>query len=145
VIPFRFPTVMEGIGELEVYLETEGHDLLESLQRLRDCVQMEVRFSHHDSPEASETGKQYLQGKHRAKQMVEHVADTARDAFGDLVMEWHTRDVANGLRCYALVARPNVPEFRQKGEAMKVSGEVQIAVTGPWPPTEFLSDPDAEL
>jgi hypothetical protein len=145
VIPFRFPTVMEGIGELEVYLETEAHDLLESLQRLRDFVQMEVRFTHEVPGEAKESGKQYLQGRHRAKQMVEHVADSAHESFGDLVTAWHTRDVATGLRCYALVARGNVGEFRKKGEQMKFSGEVHIGVTGPWPPTEFLSDPDAEL
>lgn len=144
VIPFRFPTVMEGIGELEVYLETEAHDLLESLQRLRDCVQMEVRFSHGSAAASPESGKQYLQARQRAKQLVEKVADSARESFGELVMAWHTRDVATGLRCYALVARENVAEFKKKGEHMKVSGEVQIAVTGPWPPTEFLSDPDAD-
>ncbi len=143
VIPFRFPTVMEGVGELEVYLETEGHELLESLQRLRDAVQMEVRFAL-GSAAAPESGKEYLQRRQRAKQMVEHVAETARESFGELVMAWHTRDVANGLRCYALVARENVADFKKKGEQMKVSGEVQIAVSGPWPPTEFLSDPDAD-
>jgi hypothetical protein len=141
VIPFRFPTMMDGIDELEVYLETEGRELLESLQRLRDCVQMEVRFSH-DGVAAAPPGKPARQ---RAKQMVEKVADTARESFGELVMAWHTRDVADGLRCYALIARSDVPEFRTKGDGMKVSGEVHIAVTGPWPPAEFLSDPDAEL
>ena len=142
VIPFRFPTVVEGLGELEVFLETEGHDLLESLQRLRDSVQMEVRlhYGEQSSAEVAESGTAYLKDRQRHREILEQLAESARDFLGDSVQSWHTKEVPNGVRCYALIRRTDVANFKAKSDALKSDGEVRVAVTGPWPPTEFLHD-----
>ena len=135
VTPFRFPTVLEDEDELEVYLETEGHDLLESLQRLRDFVQMEVRLSY-----GAESGKAHAKPSARAHQVLEQVAESARDSLGEAVRGWHTRELPNGLRCYALIPRGEVGSFRHKSEGLKADGAVRLTVSGPWPPTEFLHE-----
>lgn len=146
VIPFRFPTVLEGQGELEVYMETEGHDLLESLQRLREFVQMEVRLTTSDAPAAApESGKQYLQERQQVHEELLELSEEIRDLLEEEVRGWHTREFQHGLRCYALVPRHQIADFRHKCDRLKLEGGVKSAVSGPWPPSEFLHDsPESE-
>lgn len=146
VIPFRFPTMLEGKGELEVYMETEGHDLLETLQRLREFVQMEVRLTLSEAPAASAgSGKEYLQGRQQVRNELLELSEEIRDLLEEEVRGWHTREYQHGLRCYALVPRHQVAEFRHKCERLKLEGGVSAAVSGPWPPSEFLHDsPESE-
>ena len=141
VIPFRFPTLLAGKGELDVYLETEGHDLLESLQRLREFVQMEVRLTMDDARAASAgSGKEYLQSrKHAADDLLE-LSDNVHELLEEDVRGWHTREFQNGLRCYALVPRDKIADFRNKCERLRLEGGVRVALSGPWPPSEFLHD-----
>lgn len=141
VIPFRFPTILEDLGELEVYLETEGHDLLESLQRLRHAVQMEVRL-HYGGEHApgTQSGSADLETRQRVREVLEQVAESARDFLGESVHGWHTREVPNGLRCYALIDRADLAAFKSRSAALKSDGEVRVAVSGPWPPTEFMHE-----
>ncbi len=146
VIPFRFPTVLEGKGELEVYLETEGHDLLETLQRLREFVQMEVRLTVGDAQAASAgSGKEYLQSRKHAREDLLELAENVHELFEEDVRGWHNREFQNGVRCYALVPRHMVADFRHKCERLRLEGEVRVAVSGPWPPSEFMHEsPEAE-
>ena len=142
VTPFRFPTVLEGEDELEVFLETEGHDLLESLQRLRDFVQMEVRLSYGgERVSSAESGTEHLKTREHARKILEQVAESARDFLAEGIRGWHTREFPNGLRCYALIPRGEVASFRHNSEGLKPEGKVRVAVSGPWPPTEFLHEP----
>ena len=141
VTPFRFPTILEDVDELEVYLETEGHDLLESLQRLRDFVQMEVRLSYGgERASGAESKKDYLKTREHARETLEQVSESAREFLGEGVRAWHTREFPNGLRCYALISRGEVASFRHKTEGLKAEGAVRLTVSGPWPPTEFLHE-----
>ena len=136
VTPFRFPTVLEDEDALEVYLETEGHDLLESLQRLRDFVQMEVRLSYG----GAESAKAHTKPGAHAREALDQVAESARDFLGEAIRGWHTRELPNGLRCYALISRGEVASFRHRSEGLKAEGAVRLTVSGPWPPTEFLHE-----
>ncbi len=141
VTPFRFPTVLGDEDELEVYLETEGHDLLESLQRLRDFVQMEVRLSYGgERASGAESKKESLKTREHARETLDQVAESARNHLGEGVRGWHTREFSNGLRCYALISRGEVALFRHKSEGLKAEGTVRLTVSGPWPPTEFLHE-----
>ncbi len=146
VIPFRFPTMLEGKGELEVFLETEGHDLLESLQRLREFVQMEVRLTLGDArPASAGSGKEYLQNRQHAREDLLELAESVRELLQEDIRGWHTHEFQNGVRCYALVPRQRVADFRHKGERLKLEGGVKATVSGPWPPSEFMHDsPESE-
>jgi hypothetical protein len=141
VIPFRFPTMLEGKGELEVFLETEGHDLLETLQRLREFVQMEVRLTVGEAPAApAGSGKEYLQNRQHSHEDLLDLSESVHDLLEEDVRGWHTREFQNGVRCYALVPRHQIAEFRHKCERLKFEGDVRVAVSGPWPPSEFMHD-----
>ncbi len=146
VIPFRFPTVLAGKGELEVYLETEGHDLLEALQRLREFVQMEVRLTLGDAQAApAGSGKEYLQKRQQGRQDLLDLAESVHELLEEDVRGWHTREFQNGVRCYALVSRQSLSEFRHKCERLRLEGGVRVAVSGPWPPSEFMHEsPESE-
>ena len=141
VIPFRFPTMLEGKGELEVFLETEGHDLLETLQRLREFVQMEVRLTVGDARAASAgSGKEYLENRQHAREDLLELAESVRELLEEDIRGWHTREYQNGVRCYALVPRHTMSDFRHKCERLRLEGGVRVAVSGPWPPSEFMHD-----
>jgi Gas vesicle synthesis protein GvpL/GvpF len=146
VIPFRFPTILEGKGELEVYLETEGHDLLETLQRLREFVQMEVRLTVGDARAASAgSGKEYLESRKHASEDLLDLAESVHELLEEDVRGWHIHEFQNGVRCYALVPRHTVADFRHKCERLKLEGGVKAAVSGPWPPSEFMHEsPESE-
>jgi len=141
VIPFRFPTTLEGQGELEVYLETEGHDLLESLQRLRGFVQMEVRLTVGDARAATAaSGKEQVQDRQPDREDLLELSESVRELLAEDIRGWHTRESQNGLRCYALVPRHRAADFRHKCERLRLEGGVRAAVGGPWPPSEFLRE-----
>jgi hypothetical protein len=141
VIPFRFPTMLEGKGELEVFLETEGHDLLESLQRLREFVQMEVRLTMEDAAAvpAGSAHESHEDRQHTREDLLE-LAESVGELLEEDIRGWHTREFQNGVRCYALVPRHTVADFRHKCERLKLEGGARAAVSGPWPPSEFLHE-----
>lgn len=129
VIPFRFPTLLAADEDLEKFLARNSDAYLADLQRLRDRVQMEVRFSILAEAPASGTGTAYLKAKFDATQKVielENLMKSAAEA------EWKQR----GNRYFALIPRAVVTEFRDKIAGL---GQATLRVSGPWPPTEFVN------
>lgn len=137
VIPFRFPTLLDAESDLVAFLLRNGPQYVADLHRLRDQVQMEVRFAlpAADTP-ASDTGTAYLKAKFDAAQRVsglENMMKTAAQA------EWKQR----GNRYFALIPRGAVAEFRDK---LADLGQATLRVSGPWPPSEFVNCyPEAAL
>lgn len=129
VIPFRFPTLLAAAEDLEKFLERNRDAYLADLRRLRDQVQMEVRFTIAAEPPASDTGTAYLKARFDAAQKVielENLMKSAAEA------EWKQR----GNRYFALIPRGVVTEFRDKIAGL---GQATLRVSGPWPPTEFVN------
>ena len=129
VIPFRFPTLLAADADLENFLKRNRDAYLADLQRLRDRVQMEVRFSMPEVAPASGTGTAYLKAKFDATQKVVELENLMKSA---VAAEWKQR----GPRYFALIPRAVVTEFRDKLAGL---GQASLRVSGPWPPSEFVN------
>ena len=146
VIPFRFPTLVEGEAELKKFLSQHSAGYERTLTELRDAVQMELLISVEKAPveaAAELSGTKYLQSRRDAQQRLENAAQEAQAAAGELVQDWRVKNSlppanskTEGLRCYALIKRNAIEVFRERmaqlGSRMKISG--------PWPATEFMGD-----
>lgn len=139
VIPFRFPTVLESEEQLKKFLNEKALDYAAALNKLRDMVQMELRISPAESTAVPSTsGADYMAQRLKHKRSLESAADEARAAVPGICVNWLQQETREGLRCYALVTRGNVPQFEQRMTSLDTGNEVRMLVTGPWPATEFI-------
>lgn len=142
VIPFRYPTLLKDEDELRSFLEERSGEYVAALQRLRGTAQMEVRITPVAKRPAASTGKQYLEASQSSEAALEQAAAAAHAAAKSWLRDWRVRESANGLRCYALVARGELKDFQQHLHKLDAGAKVSIVVSGPWPPTEFVDVED---
>ena len=151
VIPFRFPTILEGEPELRTHLVEQAASYCEALARLRDLVQMEIHVAHKPSSLAEQDdqasippragGTQYLQMRQREQRELTDFANHLRRAGGDLIQGWRERVSSFGLRCFALIDRLAVDPFKTRLAAVQIPSALRARVSGPWPATEFVTKP----
>ena len=143
VIPFRFPTLLPE-SELRGFVKEKSQAYLDALSRLREMVQMEVRIaSKASAPATPASGTEYLQALQARTKALEEAAALLRNLAGALAQDWRERPLAQGLRCYALVRRDQIGPFRERMRSLPVGDMVTLAISGPWPATEFLEPRDA--
>ena len=148
VIPFRFPTILQNEVELRSYLSNEEHVYHEALNRLRGMVQMEVQLSHSvgDAANSAETsrarkssGTEYLRSRQSLQNELAKGAAAFHDLGDELVRDWRERPSAQSLRCFALIERDWVNDFKNKAADVQLASNVQARVSGPWPASEFVT------
>ena len=147
VIPFRFPTMLQSEAELRSYLSHQRHVYHEALNRVRRMVQMDVRLSHSvggaaNSAETSaarkSSGTEYLRSRQSLQNELAKGAAAFRDLGDGLVCDWRERPAAQTLRCFALVKRDLVNDFKSKAATVQLASNIQARVSGPWPASEFV-------
>ena len=164
LVPFRFGTVYTSEdGVREMLSEREGQ-LTDALERLRGCVELGVKVFLRDKQDGDEaepaSGREYLLRKQRARE----TAATAQADALESVRPLHERLLT--LADDARVNRPQPPELSGRREPMLLNaaylvrtdqqpeftaaaedgadGNVEVVVTGPWPPYNFIEPADAE-
>jgi hypothetical protein len=146
IIPFRFPTIVEGEDVLRNFVESRAGEYSRALDRLRNKVQMDVRISldkgEEDANTASQSGKNYLELKRDSYQRVQSIVEELQRASGSLAEKWVQRDTATGIRCFALVDRSSLSVFLEHIGRVHTPAEISARVTGPWPPSEFVEAAD---
>jgi Gas vesicle synthesis protein GvpL/GvpF len=157
VVPFRFPTLVEGEAELEEFLRQHSAGYQRTLTELRDVVQMELLISSVaeaspavavEPPQAEQSGTKYLQSRRDAQQRLETAAEEAKTAGGELLQDWKVKSSLpsasstkmGGLRCYAQIKRGAIESFRQRMSKLTVGSGMKVHVSGPWPATEFMAN-----
>jgi hypothetical protein len=147
VIPFRFPTVLQSEAELRSHLSDQEDVYHEALNRLRRMVQMEVQLSHSvgaaaNSAETSSSrkssGTEYLRSRQSLQKELAKGAAAFRRVGDGLVRDWRERPSAQSLRCFALIDRDLVSDFKSKAATVQLASNVQARVSGPWPASEFV-------
>ncbi len=149
VIPFRFPTLLADEAELLVFLDVHSFDYRETIEALRDYVQMEVVIApaaaaatadggKKKSGKEGEAGREYLRDRAADVAALAGAAGQIQKATGDAVREWRVREGARGIRLFALVTREGVGQFRER-MAQLGALPVKAMVSGPWPATEFMA------
>ena len=140
VIPFRFPTLVEGEEELLGELRENALRYSEALARLRNMVQMEIHISGptEEAREQPTTGTEYLRARQARAGATTAAAGQFREATRQWALDWREHGLANGLRCYALVRREGAAGFQAAAQALTASTPGS-RVSGPWPPVTFLA------
>jgi len=139
VIPFRFPTLVAQLDELRSHLQENSAEYREALVRLRGLVEFELRVIMRPDAPHLPSGTEYLRTKQGRDQMVRAHASNIRQYTQEVLAGWREREIKDGRRCYALVARSDVPMFLHMIRFVDGPVGIETRVSGPWPATEFIS------
>jgi hypothetical protein len=135
IIPFRFPTVLRSGAELSRFVQRSAHAFREELERLQGLVQMEAVLEWPAASTAkAPSGTAFLQARQsRAREQADRV-EMLRTAAGDLALRVESISSGDRLRVCFLVLRERAEEF-----AKRLRTDPSCRVTGPWPPSAFVS------
>ena len=118
VIPIRFPTLLNGEEDLRAFLRKHGEQYSAALERLRDCIQMELHISiaRNVPQQAPASGRRYLEERRNAMEGLAAAAEQAHGRIQHLASAWRIRagNRPDMLRCYALLPRVAEKDFRHQ-------------------------------
>jgi hypothetical protein len=145
IIPFRFPTLLEDKAALKAFLDVNTPAYESELERLRGLVQIELTYSLSDATAAEDSGTGYLRTKQKLVNSFLHAAAYAEKSAAGKFKEWKNREIKDGIRCYALIEAKQFEEIKDFFNTLPDPESLQVKITGPWPPTEFVQvEPQAE-
>jgi hypothetical protein len=142
-IPFRFPTLLESADVLEQHLAPEQELYREALARVDNAVQYEIVGTWADEQQADlatpVSGREYLKRRQAAVGRVAAVENKLKTVTADAVREWRARRERKTHRWFALVARDSRERFLASLRTAGATEGVRLRLSGPWPPTEFVT------
>lgn len=140
IVPFRFPTLMDGEDELVTHLRQNGAEYSAQLKKFENSVQMDISIAwlkpHSATPQTS--GAEYLRTRQKESDDFAAVAKQIQELTGEKAQEWHNRPASNGLKLFALLNRGSIAAFHERLKKFSVPSNLTVRVSGPWPVTEFL-------
>ena len=148
VLPMRFGAQLESEEGLATAVTERREELLRALERVRGRVELGLRvIPRHapDRPQHEHSGRAYLLARvaeqRRADEATRELhAPLASLAAASVVRE---RPVPPAVLVAAyLVDKDRVVEFRSRADELAARHEqLQVVVTGPWPPYSFSTEP----
>lgn len=142
-IPFRFPTLLDSGDNLEEHLAPEQEMYREALSRVENAMQYEVVGTWTDEQEADfskpVSGREYLQRRQQSVGRISAVETKLKTVTGDSVREWRGRQDRKAHRWFALVPRENRERFLASLRGAGGSEGIRLRLSGPWPPSEFVT------
>jgi hypothetical protein len=145
VLPFRFPTILESVDELRAHLEEKATWYTNALRQSEGLAQFEARIISKAKPLAgAESGKEYLEQRKQLQDRNAEAVSHLLRGLDDYLREHHVKETPQGTRVFLQVERLRVGAFREASAQIGVPDSIEIRLSGPWPPTEFLPTPEAE-
>jgi hypothetical protein len=142
-IPFRFPTLFERDELLEEQLASEQELYREALTRVGNSLQYEIVGTWTEQQEADlskpVTGREYLKRRQEATGRVAAVETKLKSVTADFVREWRGRQERKTHRWFALVPRESREKFLASLRTAGGSQGIRLRLSGPWPPSEFVT------
>lgn len=142
-IPFRFPTMLESEDVFEEHLAPEQELYRDALAHVGNAVQYEVvgTWTEDQQVDLSKPvkGREYLERRKQAADRIAAVEGKLKAVTGDLVREWRGRQDRKMHRWFALVPRENRERFLASLRTAGGSEGIRLRVSGPWPPSEFVT------
>ncbi len=142
-IPFRFPTLLESREVLEQHLAPEQELYRDALARVDGAVQYEIVGTWADEQQTDlatpVSGREYLKRRQEALGRVAAVEGKLKTVAADSVREWRGREQSKKHRWFALVPRADRERFIASLRTAGASEGVRLRLSGPWPPSEFVS------
>ncbi len=145
VLPFRFPTILEGSDELRTHLEERATWYTNSLRRSERLAQFEARIIAKSAPlPEAQSGTEYLEARKRLREQTTQAVNGIVQGLDDYLREHHVKDTQQGTRVYLLVERARLADFRNATGQIAIPPGFEVRLTGPWPPTEFVPTHEGE-
>jgi Gas vesicle synthesis protein GvpL/GvpF len=142
-IPFRFPTLLESEEGMEQHLAAEQELYRAALERIGNAVQYEVVGSWAADEQTDLAtpvrGREYLKRRSQATERVAAIDSKLKTVTADSVREWRTRQERKSHRWFALVPRESRDRFVASLRSAGPSEGVRLRLSGPWPPSEFVT------
>ena len=147
VLPMRFGTWLEGEDALAAMLAARRSELVQGLERVRGRAELGVRLlaarAEAGTGDARASGRAYLLARAREHRRYEQaVADVHAPlaALSAASRVWEPRPPAILVGAYLLDCE-HVALFRARASDLaQRQPELQLFVTGPWPPYSFASE-----
>ena len=161
VVPCRFCTVYRDEADLRRFLSERGQGLVEALARVEGRVELGVKAfaaAGHGGNEAdrAESGRAYLEARRREKQVREELGRARAELAAELhqrllagaedgvVLDLQSRDVSGRVDEMAFNGAYLVADRARFEEALAAAvrdhADVELELTGPWPPYNFVPE-----
>ncbi|MGA2906020.1 MAG: GvpL/GvpF family gas vesicle protein [Candidatus Korobacteraceae bacterium] len=144
-IPFQFPTLLEGAETFEQHLAPEQEFYRQALERIDNAVQYEIVGTWDDQQQADlatpVSGREYLKRRQESLARVAAVESKLKSVTADSVREWRSRQERKSYRWFALVPRDHRERFIAALRTAGASQGVRLRLSGPWPPSQFVTPP----
>jgi Gas vesicle synthesis protein GvpL/GvpF len=145
-LPFPFPTLLEGAGEMEDHLRDERDLYRSALERIGDAVQYEIVATWAADEQADLakpiSGREYAKRRQEVAERVAAVDTKLKSVTGNSAREWRAHQERRTHRWFALVPRKDRERFVASLRSAGPSGGVRLRLSGPRPPSEFVITPD---
>jgi hypothetical protein len=163
VIPMRYGCCLSTEGAIKEFLGQRQELYRQTLERLRDCVEMGVRvlprrqigacktehppqprFARSDPSGVAYLAARWAEFKDRdlATQECARMADRLRAGLGGLfresVVEAGSLGGQSVVSAFFLVPREQIDRFREAFASLCSSHQASVLLTGPWPPYNFV-------
>ncbi len=146
LLPFRFPTILDAVDDLHVHLDEKGTWYLSALQQIEDLVQFEARILNQAKlPPEAESGKAYLTARKKHHEAAKAAVEQLLQGLEPVLRSHHVRESQQATRVYLLLERARITSFRDIAAKISIPEGIEIRLSGPWPPTEFLPAEDDVL
>jgi len=140
IVPFRFPTLMDGEDELVIHLRQNAAEYSAQLKKFENSVQMDISIASLEPHFAAShtSGAEYLRTRQKQADELHAVAKQIQEVAKETAQSWSDRPSSNHLKLFALVNRSSLGGFRERLKKISVPPNCSVRVSGPWPVTEFL-------
>jgi len=142
-IPFQFPTFMESTESFQQQLASEQESYRQALERIGNAVQYEIVGTWADKQQADfatpVSGREYLKRRQEALGRIAAVESKLKSVTAGSVREWRARQERKTHRWFALVPRDHRERFIASLRTAGASQGVRLRLSGPWPPSEFVT------
>jgi hypothetical protein len=142
VLPAQLGRAFRSEQELDEALRSQASQLERGLDRVRGCVEFglrAVREASADHPEA-ESGAEYMRLRLEAQRRGERLVAQLHEPLARLARSTTRRRHGEELNAAYLVAREDVPAFREAVARLEHTRDVTVVCTGPWPPYSFATE-----
>ena len=149
MLPLRFGAQLDGEERLEAVLHERREELLRALDRVRGHVELGMRVipergSVARSEKGGRSGRQYLLALAAERRRADEAARELHAPLAELATESMVRErpapPAILVAAY-LVNTDGVNDFRSRADELGAKRkDLQLVVTGPWPPYNFVSE-----
>ncbi|HXE44626.1 MAG TPA: GvpL/GvpF family gas vesicle protein [Conexibacter sp.] len=152
VLPLRFGTQLATEERLATVLDERREELLRTLARVRDRVELGVRAlptaPTRDRAAGERTGRAYLLARAAQQRRRDRTVRDLHEPLAELAAATVVRPLPAPpalLVAAYLVDADRVAAFRARAAALDAQhDELDVVVTGPWPPYNFATEDEDE-